>query len=228
MATNTSDLKTRNWFITINKGAKCYQSIDSTSIKSLPYIHNWYMITHKVGQAQEHKHVVITTKNAIRFASVQDMFQGANIEVSKDINASVQYLTHKNNLDKEQYQFDVILTNNPVQLKKLYNELSKELFDANEILKYYEEGCTSFIAFYKRFGANIAKSQSLIKNVLQELEKNNGKTIDYIDRRLNVYVEYIERLKRDKALVLSASELLDLEDKKEFLKEILKNENDIK
>lgn len=220
------DLKTRNWFITINKGAECYQTIDSTSLNAMPYIKNWYFVIHKAGLEQEHKHIVFTAKNAIRFNSVKEMFPGANIEVSKDLNASVQYLTHKNNVDKVQYDLSLVLTNNPVQLQKLYNELSKEMFNADNIIEYYEQGCTSFLAFYKRFGANISKYQSLIKNVLSEINSNTEQSIQYIDRRIETWLTYMDRLKQDKSMVLKAQELANLENQKKVIERILNNEND--
>lgn len=227
MSKFNEDLKTRNWFITINKGADCYQNIDSISLKQMPYIKNWYFVIHKAGQEQEHKHVVFTAKNAIRFGSVKEMFPGANIEVSKDINASVQYLTHKNNVDKEQYDKSLVLSNNPVQFEKLYNELSKEMFNADNIIQYYEQGCTSFLAFYKRFGANISKYQSLIKNVLSEINSNTEKSIQYIDRRIETWLTYMDRLKQDKSIVLKAQELANLDRQKKVIERILNdNEND--
>ena len=221
------DFKTRNWFITINKGAECYQFIDSTSLNHMPYIKNWYFVIHKAGLEQEHKHIVFTAKNAIRFNSVKEMFPGANIEVSKDLNASVQYLTHKNNVDKFQYDKSLVITNNSVQFQKLYNELSKEMFNADNIIEYYEQGCTTFLAFYKRFGANISKYQSLIKNVLNEIGLNTEKSIQYIDRRIETWLTYMERLKTDKSMVLKAQELANLETQKKVIERILQeNEND--
>ncbi len=228
MSKSNEDLKTRNWFITVNKGADCYNKIDSTSLNKMPYIKNWYLVIHKPGHDNEHKHVVITTKNAIRFVSVKEMFSGANIEVSKDLNASVQYLTHKNNVDKEQYDKSSVLTNNPVQFEKLYCESSKELFNADNIVAYYEQGCITFLAFYKRFGSNISKHQSLIKNVLSEINSNTEKSIQYIDRRIETWLTYMERLKQDKSIVLKAQELANLENQKKVIERILNdNENHI-
>ena len=66
------------------------------------------------GPAPEHFHIVIwfnvSTKN-IRFKMLKDLFPFGSIQQARSKNASVQYLIHKNNPEKYQYNKTEIFTN---------------------------------------------------------------------------------------------------------------------
>lgn len=161
MATNSP--KYRDFFITINKGAECYDNIIDI-IKELNYklyaliTHDKDLIVLEDGTTkpkQEHKHLMIELKNPVSFNKMQDRFKHAHIEIPKYKKSAYQYLIHNSpNSKGEKYQYSLteIITNDYKQVEYIIKTEESELFKQNQFLIYIAEGTTSQYRFVKRFG----------------------------------------------------------------------------
>lgn len=168
-----SSPRSRDYFITINKGAKCYEHAFEILLQLNYRI--YAMIKHDKDQTmeldnntgelvykpkKEHLHIVVELKNAITFTSISDKFEGAHIEQIKYKKACYQYLLHNrpNSLEKYQYDFSDISSNNleAVQLA-IDSENGLRLFNENMFLHYMAEGILDKYSFVKAFGLNVYK-----------------------------------------------------------------------
>jgi len=167
-------LRARTWFITINKSANCFDK--ATEIVANIGLRFYAIILHdkdnntETGEVVEpHYHALIEFDNARSFESVRSSFEGAHIEKAQNIRAVAQYLLHNTPQSKTKatYLTDEVKTND----KPRYEMISVEVepFDANQIERYYKEGCTGILAFYRRFGEQIKSYQMLIINICREL-----------------------------------------------------------
>lgn len=165
-----SSNRAKNWFITINKGAKCFEKVYDITLEQTHC--TYYLILHDRDKVkQEHYHLVLLYQNARTFESMQNKFDGAHIEQCDFPVKAIRYLCHKDSPEKEPYTLDEINTNDTHEhLTDLMQEQMAEPFDPNKITVYYYEGYKTFLDFYGRFGVNINRYISLIKNVLYELD----------------------------------------------------------
>lgn len=162
--------RAKYWFITINKGAKCFDKVFDITLEQTNC--TYYLILHdRDNIKQEHYHLVILYQNARTFESISKKYEGAHIEQCDYPVKAIRYLIHKDNPEKEPYTIDEIQHNDDRKhLEEIMQEQLVEPFDPNKIQYYYYEGYRSFLDFYGRFGANINKYISLIKNVIYELD----------------------------------------------------------
>lgn len=63
------------------------------------------------GPAPVHYHIYLKFRNPVPFKYIKEIFPYGNIEGARNTNACIQYLIHKNNPEKYQYNKDLILTN---------------------------------------------------------------------------------------------------------------------
>lgn len=65
------------------------------------------------GPVSKHYHIVLwfKNKNSIRFKTLKEVFPFGSIQTCESVNACVQYLIHKNNEEKFQYNKDEIFSN---------------------------------------------------------------------------------------------------------------------
>lgn len=168
MAENLNRFK--NYFLCVNKGAECFDKL-ADIIKAQNNCSYAYILHNKDRDVNKplHYHVVLCYENARSWNSIQKTFKGSHIEVCEFVKSSVQYLIHLNNPEKEPYTISEIICNMPLDM---YFSDNFEPFDPNLILEYYKQGTSNFLMFYKRFGAQISKHQTLLKNVLEECRKN--------------------------------------------------------
>lgn len=165
MATNSP--KYRDFFITINKGAKCYE--DALEIvKELNYelygliLHDSDVLVNDDGTLTpkaEHKHLMFELKNPVSFKKMQERFAGAHIIVPKYKKSAYQYLVHNSPNSKEKYQYslDKIITNDREQIEYIIETEDSELFRQNKFLVYIAEGTRTPYQFVKRFGLDAYK-----------------------------------------------------------------------
>ena len=184
MATNSP--KYRDYFITINKGAPCYD--DALEIvKELNY-KLYALITHDkdiivaedgtTTQKQEHKHLVFELKNPVSFNKMQERFKGAHIIIPKYKKSAYQYLVHNSpNSKGEKYQYSLneIITNDNVQIEYIIQTEESELFRQNQFLLYIAEGTRTAYQFVKRFGLDAYKQywkpyQEMLANLENDYE----------------------------------------------------------
>lgn len=156
--------KFRDYFITINQGAECYEHvqeiINELNFKLYAYIlHNKDMREDDNGELilkEKHIHVVIELRNPISFKSISEKFTGAHIEVPKYKKSAYQYLLHNvpNAKDKYQYELNEIISNNLDEIKLIIESETFELFYENMFLRYIVQGVRTPYQFVKRFGLN--------------------------------------------------------------------------
>lgn len=160
--------KFRDFFITINKGATCYDN--ALEIVKELNIHLYAYIVHDkdillddkgeiLGPKEEHKHIMLEVKNPISFEGMQRRFQGAHIEVPKYKKSAYQYLIHNLPSAREKYQYPLtdIITNDISAVKLIIETETNELFQETKFLIYIAEGVRTSYGFVKRFGLNAYK-----------------------------------------------------------------------
>lgn len=189
MASNSP--KNRDYFITINKGAECYNElkeiIETTNYKLYAMIKHdkdilLDMATGETTPKVEHYHIMIELKNPISFNSIQNKFKGAHIEVPKYKKSTYQYLLHNSPNSKEKYQYDFteIISNNLELVKDAIENEDFEIFKENQWLRYMAEGTITSYQFVKRFGMNVYKQYwSVYAQMIKELENDTEMQRDY-------------------------------------------------
>lgn len=181
--------KYRDYFITINQGAKCYDNIkeiiDTLNYKQYGLIkHDQDFIVEddELKPKKEHWHLMIELKNPISFDSISSKFEGAHIEVPKYKKSAYQYLLHNrpNAKDKYQYDFDKIITPFPQELKFTIESEDFELFKENMFLEYIVDGTLTTYQFCKRFGLNAYKQYwSAYSDMINALNTDEEMLADY-------------------------------------------------
>lgn len=197
MATNSP--KYRDFFITINKGAECYE--DALEIvKELNYklyaliLHDKDTIIDEDGtlkQKSEHKHLMFELKNPVSFNKMQERFKGAHIIVPKYKKSAYQYLVHNSpnsKGEKYQYSLDEIITNDKQQIEYIIETEDSELFRQNKFLVYIAEGTRTAYQFVKRFGLDAYKQywkpyEDMLRNLEsdEEMQRDLQALINKID-----------------------------------------------
>lgn len=164
--------KSRDYFITINKGAKCYDEVLDI-IQSLN-VKLYALITHDkdvnlvsndvLGTTEEipkevHKHCVIELVNPVSFNSMQSKFVGAHIETPKYKKSAYQYLIHNrpNAKDKYQYSLNDIISNSIETIQQIIESEDNELFYQGRFMEYIADGIRTPYQFVKRFGLDAYK-----------------------------------------------------------------------
>lgn len=156
--TNT---RTRDYFLTINESANCYNNILDIINENEESINIYALIKHNkdidtdTGEVKkEHYHLMIEFKNAKSFTSIQKIFNGAHIESAQHKKQCYKYLLHNtiNAKEKYQYNFNDIITNNIDYIKNQIESEEFETFEETNFINYIAQGTTSLYKFVKRFG----------------------------------------------------------------------------
>ena len=186
--------KFRDYFITINQGAPCYE--DALEIvKNQLNTKLYALIVHDKDVLQEvdeetgaiiekpkkvHKHIVVEVKNPVSFEAMKKRFEGAHIETIKYKKSAYQYLIHNSPKSKEKYQYspDEIISNDLQAVKFAITTEDYEVFKENNFLRYMVEGTKTAYQFTKRFGLNIYKQywkpySDMLENLQHDEEMQN-------------------------------------------------------
>lgn len=161
--------KYRDYFITANKGAECYEKLQDIILDLKVERYAW-IIHDKDFEVLEdgtlkpkktHKHLCLELTNPLSFNSIQKKFAGAHIEAMKLKQASYQYLIHNRPNAKEKYQYslDEIITNDPNGLKALMEREIKEVFNPDRVFVYMARGIYTSIQFLTVFGYETWKKE---------------------------------------------------------------------
>lgn len=113
--------RSRYFFLCAFPTASCYNDIEKILKKQKGCFYAY--IKHNQDKIKgEHIHICLKFLNARTWDTIHNAFYGAHIEIAKKnfINC-VQYLTHKNDKFKEQYDYNLIKTNDKEQLQEFYN-----------------------------------------------------------------------------------------------------------
>lgn len=202
MASNSP--KSRDYFITINEGAECYEEIENI-IQTLKY-KLYALIKHdkdvlrtedeQTGVINEtpkktHYHLMVELENPISFNSMQNKFKGAHIETPKYKKSAYQYLLHNSPNSKEKYQYDVneIITNSLEQVKYIIESETFELFYENQFLRYIAQGTRTSYQFAKRFGLNAYKQYWAVYNEMIRALQNDEEMQQDLEREKLALIE---------------------------------------
>ena len=96
----------------------------------------YFTIEHNEDVENIHYHIVLKFNSPTRFDTIKNKFMYGNIEKSKSVKNSVQYLVHLNSPEKYQHEWESVVTNSS-ELNKymLRSSVSEEL----DIEKYIED-----------------------------------------------------------------------------------------
>lgn len=144
----------RNYNITINPGATCYDNFQDSLI-SLIGIDDFYAwICHDKDKCDNvHYHLVISFKNPKDFTKIQKCFMGAHIAECYSFSASCRYLLHNDNPSKYQYSLDEVHSSNIDIYTQISNGKEYEQF-IDDKLPYYMfiDGDDTYLKLCLRFG----------------------------------------------------------------------------
>lgn len=188
--------RAKQWFITINKGAECYNNVEGIVLEQTNC--TYYLILHDRDRIkQPHYHLVILYQNARTYESIKNKFKGAHIEQADYPVKAIRYLIHKDSPEKEPYIVSEIKTNDLQEhLQEIMNEQMIEPFDPNRItFYYYQDNLHTFVDFYARFGVNVNRYITLIKAVLLELND-----LEYSKKAMKELAEAETRSRTNKKL----------------------------
>ena len=173
------DKRKRDWFLTINQGARCFNNLNDCLNKIIGKSDTFAYILHNKdtkadGEATKpHYHVVLLFKNARGFNAIKNNFEGADIEEVRSLSASCNYLLHNGKPEKYHYDFNEVKSNCIEWFKNQLTEYAKEKFVEDKLLYYmYVEKSDTFLKLCQRFGASqlgygiIAKINALQKDYL--------------------------------------------------------------
>lgn len=193
----TNSPKFRDYFITINKGAPCYEDaleiVKETNYKLFGLIvHDKDVLIEQdetTGEMKQtpkavHKHIVLEVKNPVSFEAMKNRFQGAHIETIKFKKSAYQYLVHNSPKSKEKYQYttDEIISNDLQAVKFAIETEDFEVFKENNWLRYIAEGTRTAYQFTKRFGLNVYKQYwKAYADMLENLNTDEEMQADYRD-----------------------------------------------
>ena len=199
--TNEKEIRTRNWFITINQNAECFADFKEmiTSINKLSFA---YILHDKDIQTEPHYHCVLKYEDAKTFGMIQKHFAGAHIEPAESMYKCCRYLIHLDDPDKFQYSTsEVVDTQNLFGYYVQHDDHLK--LDENTLIENVENGSiTNIVDAIKLFGL---KQVNLYRNTINEVLNY------YVSVKENQYKSilksYQERLK---ILSKSNSDLFDI------------------
>lgn len=176
--------KFRDYFITINEGAPCYENalqiVKELNVKLYAFIiHDKDIQLDEngavLGPKKKHVHIMVEVENPISFQAMQKRFQGAHIEVPKYKKSAYQYLIHNLPTAREKYQYPLedIISNDIAAIKYIIESETFELFQENKFLVYIAEGTRTPYQFVKRFGLNVYKQYwNAYKDMLALLDQD--------------------------------------------------------
>lgn len=186
-----ANLRAKNWHITINKGATCYSTfkeiLSSESNCSYAYIIHDKDVNENGEPKETHVHIILIYQNARQFDTICNKFQGAHVEEAIHLNASIQYLMHINNPEKTRYSIDEVVSNCNLEP---YLLPENEAFNPDALVDYYNEGYTTYLALYIRFGSQIQKYTTCINQVFKEMSM-------FVVRDANDYIEELKNKKNN-------------------------------
>lgn len=192
------------WFLTINPSAECYNDIENI-IKQLnddyPRLEYSYIYHHHKekddSDNENHIHLVIYFKGSVkRFTTMCNIFTGAHCEMSNKQRyyRCIQYLIHKNDINKYQYDRSEILSNiaTPILDDILYsNGYEFDYFDVTLLEDYINDCLTSDMRniyyFIKRFGLDAIKPYYFI---IKDLLKDKYEMLKMIGKQCNDEIYY--------------------------------------
>ena len=186
--------RVRSYFLTINKGAKCFDNLADLVAKTIGVNDNFAYILHDkdtkdTGEiVKPDYHLLLVFKNARSFETIQRLFIGANIEETLNIVSAVTYLIHNGKPKKYAYDKSAIVTNSKNWLETKFQVVKREEF-IEDRLPYYVlvEHCDTFLRQSVRFGASqlptsvITKTNALLASFETETPEDRMKILEGLE-----------------------------------------------
>lgn len=189
-------LRKRQWTMTVFPEAECY----STFLETLAKEHNlrYAVIKHNKDMEadnkpkREHYHVVLDYTNARGFDALRSKFEGGHLEICKYIDSAIQYLVHKNNPEKHQYNVEEVSTNDIEWLNEaMYHEIIvSQHFDFNKVPTYYKE--------YKE---RDQKEYTFIPYLLARFPKDRYEVISKVSK-IDLLIQFLGELEKSETALL--------------------------
>ena len=186
--------RTRSYFLTINKGAECFDNLADLVAKTIGVNDNFAYILHDkdtkdTGEIVEpHYHLLLVFKNPRSFEAIQRVFKGAHIEETLNIVSAVNYLIHNGKPNKYSYEKSAIVANSKSWLESKFQVVKREEFIEDKLPFYVLcEGCDSFLRQARRFGASqlptsvITKTNAIIASFQAETPENRTKILEGLE-----------------------------------------------
>ena len=199
--TKDKEIRTRNWFITINQNAECFADFKEKiiSINKLTFA---YILHDKDIQTEPHYHCILKYEDAKTFAMIQKHFSGAHIEPAESMYKCCRYLIHLDDPDKFQYSTTEVVDTQNLFGYYVQHDVHLKL-DELTLIENIENGTiTNIVDAIKLFGL---KQVNLYRNTINEVLNY------YVGIKDNQYKailkSYQERLK---ILSQSNSDLFDI------------------
>lgn len=186
--------RTRSYFLTINKGAECFDNLEDLVAKIVGTNDFFAYILHdkdtkETGEIVEpHYHLLLVFKNPRSFEAIQRVFKGAHIEETLNIVSAVNYLIHNGKPKKYAYNKSTIVTNSKSWLESKFQVVKREEF-IEDRLPYYVlvEHCDDFLRQAMRFGASqlptsvITKTSALLASFNAETPEDRMKILEGLE-----------------------------------------------
>lgn len=185
------ELRTRNWFITINQNAECFADFKEkiTCINKLTFA---YILHDKDIQTEPHYHCVLKYEDAKTFGMIQKHFNGAHIEQVESMYKCCRYLIHLDDPDKFQYSAsEVVDTQNLFGYYVNHDDHLK--LDEVTLLENIENGnISNIIDAIKLFGLKqVNIYRNTINEVLNTLQRERDSAFKSV---VKAYQSRLERL----------------------------------
>ncbi len=195
--------RNRNWFLTINQLASCFTELKSILVNNgSTFKHYAYIMHDKDNEEQPHYHLCLEYKNARTFTQVKTMFEGAHVEEMEYKNISYQYLIHKNDPDKYQYQIENVMTLERDYYNLMLNNNEFDKLDTTTLIESINSGIHTYTELILKFGLNqvnmyhnlinklfneqFEKQLELKNNEIKRLEQSNRDLFNYLTSLYNV------------------------------------------
>ena len=186
--------RVRSYFLTINKGAECFENLADLIAKAVGTNDYFAYIRHdkdtkETGEpVAPHYHLLLVFKNARSFEAIQRVFKGARIEETLNIVSAVNYLVHNGKPNKYAYDKSAIVTNSENWLKSKFQVVKREEFIEDKLPFYVLcEGCDSFLRQAMRFGTSqlptsvITKTNAIIASFQAETPEDRNKILEGLE-----------------------------------------------
>ena len=160
-----SKTRCRNWFVTVNQNSECFSRVVDILEKEIDTKKcNWACCLHdKDDDTKPHYHIVLSFDDAKSFSRIQKLFAGSHIEICRQLGQSYGYLTHDTSSarkDKKHiYEIDDVITNNRDFFDLQVRQISYEMYDPSQIIKYvFVDGTDNIALAMVRFGSQMYRN----------------------------------------------------------------------
>ena len=135
--------RARNWNLVLNGETlpspnEIIAKLAEIRVKNYAFI--YHNKDNKANDKRKHIHLVLEFENARTFESLKKKLDGWHIETCRNLAQSLQYLTHKNAPDKEQYELDDVIKSNDDWFDTYWNLGQNYVNDEKELIRDIMQG----------------------------------------------------------------------------------------